>query len=270
MGAGMTGEVETGQVRVFRDRDGLIREAAELFVSTAREAITANGVFRVALSGGNTPRPLYEALAAAPYREQVDWSKIQVFFSDERFVPADSPESNYRMASEALLSRVPIPERFVHRVPTEDIPPEEAASLYEEGIRRVFAVGLDETPSFDLILLGLGGDGHTASLFPDTEALTVTNRLVAPNFVPKLDTWRITFTYPLLNAGRVVTFLVQGEDKAERVGEILAGGSNLPAAGVRPESGRLVWLLDQAAAGKVHGLPVSDAPLGTGGSSHER
>jgi len=241
----------TRDVRVAPGAEQLVREAADLFVSTAREAVSSRGVFRVALSGGNTPRPVYEALATPAYRDAVDWSCVQMFFSDERFVPSDSLESNYHMANEALLSKVPIPERFVHRVATEGVAPDEAASLYEEGIRRVFEVALDETPGFDLILLGLGGDGHTASLFPDTEALHVVDHLVVPNFVPKLDTWRITFTYPLINAGHVVAFLVQGKDKAERVAEILDGDSGLPAAGVRPTSGRLVWLLDRDAAEAV-------------------
>jgi 6-phosphogluconolactonase len=220
-------------------------------VAAAQEAVSSQGIFRVALSGGNTPRPLYEALAGPPYRDEIDWTRIQVFFSDERFVPPDSPESNYHMAFEALLSKVPIPERYVHRVATVDISPQESAALYEEGLRRVFEVGLAEVPRFDLILLGLGPDGHTASLFPDTEALRETEHLVAANFVPKFDSWRITFTYPLLDAAHQVMFLVQGEDKAERVREVFAGEGNLPAAGVQVRDGATVWLLDRAAAAKL-------------------
>lgn len=241
---------ENTQVTVVQDAKDLARQAAELFVERAQHAIGTLGMFRVALAGGNTPRGLYQVLASADFRDQVDWSLVQVFFSDERFVPLDSPESNYLTAQDALLSQVPIPERFVHPYATTDIAPDLAASNYEEGIRRIFAIGLDEAPRFDLILLGLGPDGHTASLFPGTDALEVVDRLVVSNFVQKLDAWRLTFTYPLINGARAVTFLVQGEDKAEMVGQILGGGSELPAARVRPIDGDLIWLLDERAAAR--------------------
>lgn len=236
------------RIQIADDASTLADDAARLFVERANEAVQTRGMFYVALSGGNTPRALYEKLASDMYRDQIDWSLAQVFFSDERFVPQDSPESNGRLANDALLSRVPINERFVHRVATENIPVEAAAANYEEGIRRVFAVGLDETPRFDLILLGLGTDGHTASLFPDTAALTVDNHLVVPNFVPKLDTWRVTFTYPLINAARCVAFLVSGHDKAEMARRVLALDRDLPASGINPASGDLIWLFDRAAA----------------------
>jgi 6-phosphogluconolactonase len=254
MGAGMNApETSRGRLRVAADPGELVENAARTFIDRAAQAIAARGVFRVALSGGNTPRPVYVRLADSPYRDEVDWSHVHVFFSDERFVPLDSPESNYHTAYQALLSRVPIPERFVHPFATVDIAPEEAASLYEEGIRRVFEAAATEIPSFDLILLGMGADGHTASLFPDTEALTVTERLVVANFVPKLDTWRITFTYPLINAAHCVLFMVQGADKAERLTQVLSGAADLPAARVRPSQGELLWIVDQAAAEQVQG-----------------
>lgn len=247
----MTAGGEARQQVVLPDADALVQEAAQRFVALARNAVSTRGMFRVALSGGSTPRPLYELLAAAPYRDQIDWSRMQVFFSDERFVPPDSPESNFHMAYDALLSKVPIPERFVHPVATVDISPQESADLYEEGLRRVFEVGLTEAPRFDLILLGMGPDGHTASLFPDTEALSVRDRLVAANFVPKFDSWRITFTYPLLDAAHTVIFLVRGADKADRVREVVEGTATLPAAGVRVPEGELIWLLDAEAAARL-------------------
>lgn len=258
-------ERHTRHVVVASGVQDLIRVAAERFVDVAQAAVSARSMFSVALSGGNTPRPLYQALAAPPYRDQIDWHHVQVFFSDERFVPPDSPESNYHLAHETLLSRVPIPERFVHRVATVDISPEEAAALYAEGIRRDFQVGMAEIPRFDLILLGMGPDGHTASLFPDTAALDVTDRLVVANFVPRMDAWRVTFTYPLLDAARNVTFLVGGADKAERVREVFTGQGDLPAALVRPTDGQEVWLLDQAAAvqlPRAAGHEAGEAPPG--------
>jgi 6-phosphogluconolactonase len=204
---------------------------------------------------------MFERLAA-PYRDEVDWSRVQIFFSDERFVPPDSEESNFHTANVALLSRVDIPERFIHRYATVDITPRESAVNYEQGIRRVFEVGQDELPHFDLILLGLGPDGHTASLFPGTEALNNTVDLVVANYVPKVDIWRLTFTYPLLNAAQAVMFLVQGQDKAERVREVLQGDPQLPASGVRPTDGRLIWLLDQAAAGNLRRDNQPSSPPG--------
>ena len=237
-------------VRVLPDLDAAAAEAAALFVKSANQAVAKQGMFRVALSGGNTPRSLYETLAS-DHLADVDWDRVQIFFSDERFVPPDSVESNYRMAHEALLSRVPIPERFVHRFATEEITPEESAALYDENVRRVFEVGPAEIPRFDLILLGLGPDGHTASLFPGTAALQVGDRIVVANFIPKLETWRLTFTYPLINAPQLVLFLVAGQDKSDAISKILSGVSDLPAARVQPADGELVWILDEAAAGRA-------------------
>ncbi|GAC1462799.1 MAG: 6-phosphogluconolactonase [Chloroflexota bacterium] len=248
----MTAHVDTEVLR-YRDAETLATEAANFFVDAAREAISERGMFYVALSGGSTPRALFTVLASNPFKERVDWSRTQVFFGDERFVPADSSDSNYRMARESLLSHVGIHDRFVHRVATEELGPVEAASLYEEGLRRVFNVEPGEVPHFDLILLGLGPDGHTASLFPGTSALAENNALVVANFVESMDSWRITFTYPLINGARRVCFLVQGHDKAERVRQVLAGDPDLPASHVRPVDGRLFWLIDEAAASRLEG-----------------
>lgn len=226
----------------------LAGEAARRFVALAGEAIAQRGSFSVALSGGSTPKALYAQLAAAPLNDSIDWGKVHVFFSDERFVPPDSEESNYHTARVGLLSRVPIPAEQVHPYATEHIAPEDSAEAYEAEIRASVPAGSTSRPEFDLILLGMGPDGHTASLFPGTAALSISDRLVAPNYVDKLQTWRLTFTYPLINAGRTVMFLVAGDDKKERVREVLSGGSSLPAARVAPAPGRLVWLLDAAAA----------------------
>jgi 6-phosphogluconolactonase len=249
MDANLTPNDGNREIEVVPDAAVLAERAARRFSDVARSAVEARGQFLVALSGGNTPRALYQTLADR-FAAQVDWSRVQVFFSDERFVPPTSPDSNYRMSADSLLSHVPISERFVHQVATVDTTPSASAGQYEEGIRRVFHAGLTDVPAFDLILLGLGPDGHTASLFPGTEALSVVDRLVVPNFVPRLDSQRITFTYPLLNAAHCVLFLVEGAGKAERVAEVLAG-ADLPAAKVHPRAGRLIWLLDQAAAARL-------------------
>ena len=239
------------QVVTAEDATGLAQEAAQRFVGAARAAMDRGGQFCVALSGGHTPEALYRKLTGDEFRDQVDWERVQVFFSDERFVPPDSPDSNFRMANVSLLSKVPIPERQVHRVATVDISPEESATLYAQGIRRVFGLAESDVPQFDLILLGLGPDGHTASLFPGSDALQVMERIVAPNFVAKFDSWRITFTYPLINAAHEVQFLIQGEDKAERVKQVLSGDPSLPASRVQPSAGSLLFLMDQAAAARL-------------------
>lgn len=231
------------RVQVAADPDASAREAADLIVRRAQEG---GGQFAVALSGGTTPRRLYETLAAEPWRSQMPWQGTQVFFSDERFVPPDSPQSNYYLAEHALLERVPISPRFVHQVPTVDIDPEDAAALYDGNIRDLFRTPPPAVPRFDLILLGLGPDGHTASLFPGTAALAVEDRLVAANYVPQADMWRITFTYPLLNAARAVLFLVEGAGKAGILRQVLEG-ADVPAAKVAPE-GDLIWMVDEAAA----------------------
>ncbi len=244
----MSAQVQPAIV-IMPDPAGLAQEGAQRLVDAAVSAVGEGRPFRVALSGGSTPKALFETLAHEPYRSQIDWTQIEVFFSDERFVPADSPDSNYGMARAALLNHVPISESLVHAIPTVNLTPYEAASLYARTIRRAFQVADSALPSFDLILLGLGPDGHTASLFPGSEALNIQDQIVAANYVAKLDSWRITFTYPLLNAARCVTFLVQGAEKAEKVQQVLRGDPDLPAAGVHPMAGGLVWLLDQAAAG---------------------
>jgi 6-phosphogluconolactonase len=228
----------------------LFHAAAEEFVRVGHAAIAERGRFTVALSGGSTPRSLY-SLLAKDYANFA-WSKAFLFFGDERHVPPDHPDSNYRMVKEALLSKAPIPSENVYRVRAELPEPAAAASEYEERLRSSFNLQPGEFPRFDLILLGLGPDGHTASLFPNSEGLKEQSRLVIANWVEKFKTHRITFTFPVLNHASDVMFLSSGTDKAEMVREILEGERTppFPAQQVQPQ-GRLLWMLDEAAAAKL-------------------
>jgi 6-phosphogluconolactonase len=240
-------------VRVAPDAAALVRRAAEEVASRAEAAAAARGRFTVALSGGSTPRGLYALLAdaGAPFRARVPWGATHVFFGDERCVPPDHPDSNYGMARAALLARVPLDPAKVHRMRGELADPGLAALEYEAELDEAFALHEGERPRLDVVLLGMGPDGHTASLFPDTAALEERAHLVTANWVPRLAAHRITMTFPALNAARAVLFLVAGADKAERVADVLERGAALPAARVRPERGELVWLLDAAAAGAL-------------------
>jgi 6-phosphogluconolactonase len=248
------------QLHILDTPEAVARAAADLVVQIAAEAIERSGQFNVALSGGSTPKALYALLSGDEYRDLVDWQHVNIYFSDERFVPPDSEESNFHTANIGLLQRVPIRPEAIHPVPTVGVEPDEAARRYEETIIEE-ATNNEEKPTiepppppplprFDLIFLGMGPDGHTASLFPGTEALGVTDRLVAPNYVPRLDSWRITFTFPLLDEGLVVAFLATGADKADRLAEVLNGG-DYPAAHVAPEDGTLLWIVDEAAAANL-------------------
>jgi 6-phosphogluconolactonase len=220
-------------IRIFENSRELARGAAEHLVALAQE-----DSFTVALSGGSTPKILYQLLAEEPFRNRVPWSNTHFYWSDERHVPPDHPESNYRMAHEAMLSRVPVPESNVHRVRSENPSAQEAADEYEKIV----------VPRLDLILLGLGADGHTASIFPGSEVLEETKRLIAAPWVEKLNTYRITMTLPLLNNGASILFLVSGKDKAEIVKEVIEGPKKYPAQAVQPTNGELIWMLDRDAA----------------------
>ena len=223
-------------IEIFANAQELARGAAEYLVARSGEAVAQKGLFTVALSGGSTPKILYELFVG----RQVPWSKTHFFWSDERHVPPDHPDSNYRMAYEAMLSRVPVPESNVHRVHGENPDAAEAANEYEQTLLPL-----------DLILLGLGTDGHTASIFPGSDVLHETKRLVAATWVEKLNTYRITMTLPLLNAGASVLFLVSGAEKAQIVKEVLEGPKQYPAQLVQPTHGQLLWMLDEDAAAKL-------------------
>ena len=231
---------------VYETPEELAEAAARDFVARAEETINERDRFAVVLAGGSTPEATYQALAR-DYADRIDWSKVHVFFGDERTVPPDHEDSNYRMVRETLLSRIRVGS--VHRMRCE-LSSAEAAAAYERELRDFFGIS-NGLPSFDLILLGLGEDGHTASLFPETAALDVADRWVVANPVLKLETTRLTLTVPVINAARAVAFLVAGEDKAGALREILEGDADpraYPAKFVRPEGGDLTWMVDRAAA----------------------
>jgi 6-phosphogluconolactonase len=232
------------RIEICKDAEDLARHAAGLFVTQAGKALGARGSFTVALAGGGTPRGLYALLPMDHYADQVVWPAVEIFWSDERCVPPDHPRSNYRMALETLLSKVKVPPGNIHRMKGED-DPVAAATAYEKGLREK----LGGAPRFDLILLGMGADGHVASLFPGSAALEEKDRLVAVSRDPE-GMARLTLTLPLINAARAVAILVSGEGKAEMLRRVLGAGvrdEGLPAQRVRPDSGRLIWILDQAA-----------------------
>jgi 6-phosphogluconolactonase len=243
-------------IRIFADKDDLSRAAAGLIIRIAGRSIDRIGRFTVALSGGTTPRRLYELLAEPPYRNQIDWSRVQFFWGDDRSVPPTHEESDYRMAKEALLEKLPISAEQIHRIKAESSDLDAAAAEYEAEIARILgrAVGAvlqGRPPPFDLVLLGLGADGHTASLFPGTAALDETKRWVVKNPVPQLKTDRITLTVPMINAARHVLFLASGADKAPALAQVIDGPRDpkrLPAQLIRPFTGEALWMIDRPAS----------------------
>jgi 6-phosphogluconolactonase len=238
-------------ITVVSGNEALNHAAAADFVNCATRAIRQQGRFAVALSGGNTPRAVY-SLLAEKYADSVSWSKVFVFFGDERHVPPDDNDSNFRMASESLLSRVPIPAENVHRIQAE-LDARTAADQYEVTLRQFFSVQKGQFPRFDLIMLGMGEDGHTASLFPGTAALNENTRLVVANHVEKLQTDRITSTFPVLNAAAEVLVIISGENKAAVLRDIIHSPENMlyPIQRVDPKDGRLSWLVEQKAASLI-------------------
>ena len=243
----------TRTIEVLATAADLFHGAAEEFARAARAAIGAQGRFAVALSGGSTPKGLYSLLAAS-YADFA-WNRVFLFFGDERHVPPTDPESNYRMVEESLLTKIKpaIPAENVFRVPAENPDAAAAASDYEAQLRRFFELQPGEFPRFDLILLGVGPDGHTASLFPDSPALDEQSRLVVANWVAKFNTHRITFTFPVLNRAAEVMFMASGAEKADMLRQVLEGKNipPLPSQRVQPSDGKLLWLLDEAAAAKL-------------------
>lgn len=237
----MDADTRSPQVYIALDLPDLAWRAAEEVVASAQESIAARGVFHLALSGGFTPLPLFALLAMPEWSARIDWAKTHVYWADERCVPPDSPQSNYRAAYDALLERVPVPQDHVHRIRGE-INPHEAAAEYGRLLSLI---------RLDLALLGLGDDGHTASLFPGTAAIHETIQPVAAQRIAKLDAWRVTLTPAALNTAGNVVFMVSGAEKATVVRDVLRGPfqpDTLPAQVIHPESGRLMWLLDRVAA----------------------
>lgn len=240
-------------VRVYADAEELALKAARSFARLADQYVIGGGRFTVALSGGSTPKAMLTLLAGDPFRDTVPWSSIYFFWGDERTVPPDHADSNYRMATEALLANAPVPADHIFRIPADDPDPEKAAADYEATIRRVFGV-VEGWPRFDLIMLGMGPDGHTASLFPGTTALHALDRIVVSNFVAKFNTHRITLTAPAINAARNITFVAGGADKAETLKGVLEGPyqpDTYPSQMIQPKDGRLLWMIDEAAAAQI-------------------
>jgi 6-phosphogluconolactonase len=245
------------KVTVYPDNASLIGGAADLVIESAAQAIAARGHFTLVLSGGSTPRPVYARLATADYRDRIDWSKVKIFFGDERCVPPDDPQSNYHMVRTALLDHVPLPPDNIYRIRGEDAP-EQAAADYAAALRRTFggdAAGGGPPPEgFDLNLLGMGDNGHTASLFPGLAAVTETFRWVMALYVEVVGMWRVTMTPVIINAARQVAFLVSGAEKAEMLQRVLEGPYQpvvLPSQIIKPVPGELHWLLDPPAAAKL-------------------
>ena len=239
------------EIRILTTPQELFAAGAEEIVRTATAAVTERGRFTIALSGGSTPKNLYNLLATNA-RTSLPWDRMFFFWGDERHVPPTDAESNYHMVEEAMLSKLPVPPANVLRFRAENPDASAVAEEYEKTLRKFFQVGSTDVPRFDLILLGMGPDGHTASLFPGTSALQEKTRLVVANWVEKLKTNRLSFTLPVLNAGRCVMFLVSGTDKAPVLRTVLedktAAGDQYPAKLVQPTDGKLIWLLDRAAA----------------------
>lgn len=253
--------VGRGTVRVLQDAADLALAAAEEVVERAEAAIRHHGRFDLVLAGGSTPRRLYALLAdgASRYRARMPWERTRIFFGDERHVPPDHPDSNYRMAADAMLAHVPVSPANVYRIAGEDPDAVAAARHYEEALRAAFRLPEGGVPRFDLVLLGLGTDGHTASLFPGTDALAARGRLVVASFVPRLAAWRMTLTLPVLDAAAAVLFLVYGADKAQALKAAVAGPADPgapPSRLVAPRDGDLLWLVDREAASD---LPASRA-----------
>ncbi len=234
-------------IKKFSNFDELNDFAADKFIALANEAVEKRGCFTVALSGGSTPKALYKLLTNAKFRDRVDWKSVQFFFGDERNVLPDEAESNFLMANETLFQPLKIAKKRICRWHTEIEPPENIAAEYAEKLEKFFK----GFPVFDLTLLGMGDDGHTASLFPYTEALRETTKIACANFVEKLNTTRLTLTFPVINNARNAMFLVQGADKSEVLREVLEGAfqpEKYPSQAVKLTGGELLWLVDDAAA----------------------
>jgi 6-phosphogluconolactonase len=240
------------EIKIFPSIEELNDFAREEIVRVANEAIRERGIFTIALSGGSTPKKLYALLAEKSFQSRINWFQTHFFFGDERFAAPDAEESNFRMANETLFSKIDVPPQNIHRFHTEGSDDAEiVAEKMENVLREFFGLAENEFSRFDLILLGMGADGHTASLFPETKALQEDRKIVAANYVEKFQTFRLTFTAPTINAARNIIFLVAGEDKAKAAHAVLEGEydpEKFPAQLIRPADGDLMFLLDKNAA----------------------
>lgn len=234
-------------ITIYENVDALGSAVAELFLKKACLAVAERGRFTVSLAGGQTPQRIYEMLAKPPYSHQIPWEGIHIYWGDERYVPADDIRSNQLMARKAFLDHVPIPQQQIHPIVCNSTP-EQAAKDYEEVIASTFS---EEEPQFDFIFLGLGSDGHTASLFPNTSVLQEKKHWTGHVYLPELDSHRVTLTAPLINQARTLAFLVTGDSKAQIVCEVLEGPQDhlrLPSQMITPKNGELFWFLDQGAS----------------------
>lgn len=253
------------QVRVYRDNDELALKAARRFARLADQYVVGCGRFTVALSGGSTPKAMFALLAQSPFVETIPWASIYFFWGDERCVPPDHADSNYRMTAETLLAKVAVPLENIFRIPAELADANLAAQTYAETLQQFFLKTLDtkstaplsNVPRFDLVFLGMGSDGHTASLFPGTAALHNDSDIVTANYVEKFQAQRITLTAKTINNARNVTFLIAGQDKAETLKQVLEGERQIeryPSQMIQPGKGTLLWLVDEAAASLLQSL----------------
>ena len=234
---------------IYENPQELAWAAALRFAGLAEQFVAAQGKFTVALSGGSTPKAMLSVLAGKPFADSLPWHSIYFFWGDERCVPPDHADSNFRTATEALLGKVGVPQENLFRIPAEDEDHQSAANRYSAAIQQFFNT---DQPQFDLIFLGMGADGHTASLFPGTAALQISDRIAVANFVEKLNAWRITLTAQTINQARNVIFLIAGQDKAAALKEVLEGErqpKTYPSQLIHPTTGSLLWMLDESAAG---------------------
>ncbi len=241
------------KVNIADNYEDFCEKVTQEILIVSNEKIETQGKFTIVLSGGATPKGIYQRMASASYRERFNWEKIHFFWSDERWVPPEDLKSNYRMASEALLAKVKIPSRNINPIQTKNCSLQASARLYEENISGYFKLKKDEFPPFDLILLGVGQDGHTSSLFPGNPALLEKNRLVVPVSQEGISEKRITLTLPVINHAGIVFFLARGDEKASIVAEILEDqkGQVFPANAIAPSHGKICWFLDKASASKL-------------------
>ena len=250
-------QTENREIQIVENGEAVSRAAAEMMVSLALEKLKSKEPFAVALSGGSTPKNMFAILANdAALRNQMPWDRVHFFWGDERHVAPDHTDSNFRMTNEVMLSRVPVPPENIHRIRAENPDAGKTAEDYEQELRGFFKLEPEQLPAFDCVFLGMGPDGHTASLFPGTKALHERKQLVVSNWVAKFQSFRITLTAPVLNNADTVIFLVSGEEKAEPLRVVLEGQKQtdrFPSQLIEPTHGKLLWLVDRAAARKLRG-----------------